>query len=156
MMFTMPKTPDRSKPLREKLMLLDLLGTGLFALCLISLLLALQYGVDRPWSDPLIIALLAISAAALPVFLFQQTKRKRQGLFPRRIIRIRNVWAACGLLSFLFATLGNIFYYLPLFFQVSQFHPLSLYSFSNSYRPFKGSRLVRAVSVQLRMSSLQR
>jgi len=99
---------------------LDLLGTGLFALCLISLLLALQYGVDRPWNDPLIIALLAVSAAALPVFLFQQTKRTRQGLFPLRVLRVRNVWAACGLLSFLFATLGAIFYYLPLFFQVTQ------------------------------------
>ncbi|KAJ4290806.1 hypothetical protein N0V90_010001 [Kalmusia sp. IMI 367209] len=99
---------------------INLLGTGLFALCLISLLLALQYGVDRPWDDPLIVALLIVSAAALPVFLFQQTKRTRQGLFPRRIIRIRNVWAACGLLSFLFATLGAIFYYLPLFFQAVQ------------------------------------
>ncbi|KAH8722830.1 major facilitator superfamily domain-containing protein [Phaeosphaeriaceae sp. PMI808] len=66
MMFPMPKTPERSKSLREKLMHLDLLGTGLFALCLISLLLALQYGVDRPWNDPLIIAFLVVSAAALP------------------------------------------------------------------------------------------
>ncbi|KAL3480069.1 major facilitator superfamily domain-containing protein [Aspergillus californicus] len=120
MMFPTPKTPERAQPLREKLMHLDPLGTALFALCLISLLLALQYGVDRPWNDTTIIVLLCVSAASFPFFIFQQMKRKREGLFPLRIIRRRNVWAACGLLSFLFATLGAIFYYLPLFFQAVQ------------------------------------
>ncbi|CAG8071260.1 unnamed protein product [Penicillium olsonii] len=120
MTFSTPKTPAREQPLKEKLMHLDLLGTAIWALCLISLLLALQYGVQRPWNDTTIIVLFCVSGASLPVFLFQQFKRTRQGLFPLRIIRRRNVWAACGLLSFLFATLGAIFYYLPLFFQAVQ------------------------------------
>ena len=143
MTFSTPKTPAREQPLKEKLMHLDLLGTAIWALCLISLLLALQYGVQRPWNDTTIIVLFCVSGASLPVFLFQQFKRTRQGLFPLRIIRRRNVWAACGLLSFLFATLGAIFYYLPLFFQVIidfrslGFPWLTILGGARSFRPAK-------------------
>jgi MFS family permease len=120
MMFPIPKSPERLQSLREKLMHLDLLGTALLGLCLIPLLLALQYGVERPWNDATIIVLFCVAAVALPAFLFQQYKRTREGLIPLRIIRVRNVWAACGLLSFLFAGIGAVFYYLPLWFQAVQ------------------------------------
>ncbi|KAL4877901.1 major facilitator superfamily domain-containing protein [Aspergillus karnatakaensis] len=120
MTFPFPKRPERSQALREKLMHLDLLGTALLGLTLIPLLLALQYGVERPWDNPTVIAMFCLAGASFPAFLIQQSKRTREGLIPLRIIRVRNVWAACGLLSFLFAAIGAVFYYLPLWFQAVQ------------------------------------
>jgi MFS transporter, DHA2 family, glioxin efflux transporter len=50
--FVEPERESTKKPLREKILSLDPLGTVIVMGCIVCLILALQWGgISRPWSD---------------------------------------------------------------------------------------------------------
>lgn len=96
----------------------DLLGFFLFAVTVLLLLLALQYGGNAyRWNSPQVIGLFCGSAAGLVVWLCWNHYRGEEALIPASMVRQRTVWVA-GLFNALFmgALYGSI-YFLPIYFQ---------------------------------------
>jgi EmrB/QacA subfamily drug resistance transporter len=85
--FGMPESPVR-KPGR-----LDLVGTGVLAVSLVSLLLAISEGETWGWGDIKTVGLLILGAVALVVFVLVEL-RVDSPLIDVRLFRIRGVWTA--------------------------------------------------------------
>ncbi|ALE07718.1 MFS transporter [Arthrobacter sp. ERGS1:01] len=99
--FGMPESPVRT-PGR-----LDLVGTGILTIGLVSLLLAISEGQNWGWGDAKTIGLLILGAAALVVFVFVEL-RVAEPLIDVRLFRHRGVWTAhIVALAFGFAMFGT-------------------------------------------------
>jgi len=85
--FGMPESPVRT-PGR-----LDLVGTGILSVALVSLLLAITEGETWGWGSAKTIILLAVGAVALVVFVLVEL-RTRDPLIDVRLFKIRGVWTA--------------------------------------------------------------
>ena len=85
--FGMPESPVRT-PGR-----LDLLGTAILSVSLVSLLLAITEGETWGWSSDKTLGLLALGAVALVVFVLVE-RRVREPLIDVRLFKIRGVWTA--------------------------------------------------------------
>jgi len=85
--FGMPESPVRT-PGR-----LDLVGTGILSVALVSLLLAITEGETWGWGSTKTIILLAVGAVALVVFVLVEL-RVRDPLIDVRLFKIRGVWTA--------------------------------------------------------------
>jgi EmrB/QacA subfamily drug resistance transporter len=85
--FGMPESPVKT-PGR-----LDLVGAGILAVALVSLLLAISEGENWGWSSAGTLGLLALGAVALVVFVFVEL-RVREPLVDIRLMKIRGVWTA--------------------------------------------------------------
>ena len=85
--FGMPESPVR-KPGR-----LDVLGAFILTVALVSLLLAISKGQEWGWGDTKTIALLALGAVALVVFVLVEL-RVAEPLIDMRLLKIRGVWSA--------------------------------------------------------------
>ncbi|MFD1722338.1 MFS transporter [Amnibacterium endophyticum] len=83
----MPESPVR-KPGR-----LDLVGTGVLAVSLVSLLLAISEGETWGWGDVRTVGLLILGAVTLVVFVLVEL-RVQSPLIDVRLFRIRGVWTA--------------------------------------------------------------
>ncbi len=97
---------------------IDYLGAGLLAASLAAVVLVTDLGgAAYPFSSPLMIGLMVVSAVGLIVFIFVE-RRAEEPLLPLRLFRIREVWvtSVMGLING-FALLGSITY-LPLFLQI--------------------------------------
>ena len=94
---------------------LDYRGMAVLSLGLLALLLALDWGTDLGWTDPLIIAFFAVAAAALVAFAFVERGAGTRALIPDDVMRNR-AFAAAGLATLL---MSAIFFaallYLPQF-----------------------------------------
>lgn len=85
--FGMPESPVR-KPGR-----LDLVGTAVLAVSLVSLLLAISEGETWGWGDVKTVGLLVLGAVALVAFVLVEL-RVKSPLIDVRLFRIRGVWTA--------------------------------------------------------------
>jgi len=85
--FGMPESPVK-KPGH-----LDLVGTAILTVSLVALLLAISEGESWGWGSFGIIALLALGAVALVVFVLVEL-RVKEPLIDMRLFKIRGVWTA--------------------------------------------------------------
>lgn len=85
--FGMPESPVR-KPGR-----LDLIGTVVLAVALVSILLSISEGETWGWGDGKTIGLLALGAVALVAFVLVEL-RVKEPLIDMRLFRVRGVWTA--------------------------------------------------------------
>jgi EmrB/QacA subfamily drug resistance transporter len=99
--FGMPESPVK-KPGR-----LDIVGTLILAVSLVSILLAITEGEKWGWGSFETIGLLALGAAALVVFVLVELRTK-DPLIDVRLMKIRGVWTAHVVaLAFGFAMFGT-------------------------------------------------
>ncbi|KAF2464430.1 MFS general substrate transporter [Lindgomyces ingoldianus] len=106
-------------PWKEMFINLDPLGTLIFIPSITCLLLALQWGgTEHAWSEPRMIALLAVFAILFVAFIaLQYLTRRTTATVPARIIFQRSV-AFGGLSQFLVgSTMLTVSIYLPIWFQ---------------------------------------
>jgi EmrB/QacA subfamily drug resistance transporter len=85
--FGMPESPVR-KPGR-----LDLVGTGILTVSLVSILLAVSEGETWGWGSFATVGLLVLGAVTLAVFVLVEL-RVKEPLIDVRLFRIRGVWTA--------------------------------------------------------------
>jgi EmrB/QacA subfamily drug resistance transporter len=85
--FGMPESPVK-KPGR-----LDLVGTGILSVSLVSILLAISEGEKWGWDSFGTIGLLVLGAVAMVVFVFVEL-RVKEPLIDMRLLKIRGVWTA--------------------------------------------------------------
>jgi EmrB/QacA subfamily drug resistance transporter len=99
--FGLPESPVR-KPGR-----LDLVGTGILSVALVSLLLAISEGETWHWDSKKTIGLLALGAVALVAFVLVEL-RVKEPLIDMRLFKIRGVWTSHVVaLAFGFAMFGT-------------------------------------------------
>jgi EmrB/QacA subfamily drug resistance transporter len=99
--FGIPESPVRT-PGR-----LDLIGTGILTVGLVSLLLAIGEGQKWGWGDGKTVGLLILGAVALVVFVFVEL-RVKEPLIDMSLFRHRGVWTAHVVaLAFGFAMFGT-------------------------------------------------
>lgn len=108
-------------PWRTRIKQFDPFGTLVFMPAVISLLLALQWaGTEYKWSDPRIIALLAIFGVLMTIWLVLQWWQDEHATVPPRIIKKRTVWAASIYAFMGGAAFLSSSYYIPIWFQAVQ------------------------------------
>lgn len=106
---------------REKILKLDLLGTGTLIPAVICLLLALQWGgTEYPWKSSQIIGLFVGAGALGAVFVAIQFWKGDDGTLPPRLFRNRNVLCAMLFSCFFGAAFFPLIYYVSLYFQAIQ------------------------------------
>ncbi|KAI1742719.1 MFS general substrate transporter [Xylaria scruposa] len=98
---------------------LDLLGVALFIPCLVTLILALQWGgIKYPWSDWRVLLNLTLFLVLLAAFACLQRHRKDKAMLPTRILVRRSVLAGLCFSLCNNAALSIVEYYMPIYFQV--------------------------------------
>jgi len=114
-----PPMAAKGKSIKEKITQLDPLGTVILLVCIICLLLALQWGGSSyPWSDGRIIALFVVFAVLFVVFCLLQVYRNENTVtIPIRIIKSRSVVGGMWYTFFGGGTLVVIVLYMPIWFQ---------------------------------------
>ncbi|RJE25229.1 hypothetical protein PHISCL_02442 [Aspergillus sclerotialis] len=97
---------------------LDLFGLTALLPAVVCLLLALQWGgIQYPWQDARVIALLVLAGVLAAVFICIEIRQGAKAVLPTRVFTQRTVSSAS---FFGFCTTGAIFvltYYLPMWFQ---------------------------------------
>ena len=113
-----PPPPKADLSTREKLIRLDPVGTLLFMPAVISLLLALQWGgLDYPWSNPRVVALLVLFGVLLISWIATQIIGKENATLPPRIILQRSVAAGLAMSCCIGGVMLSLGFYLPVWFQ---------------------------------------
>lgn len=104
---------------KSKLSRIDFPGVFTLVVTLILLLLGLNSGGNIvPWSHPLVLTTLPLSAVTLVAFVWIEAKWAKEPVLPVKLLLNRTVAAAC--LTNWFATMGcfMVLFYTPIFFQV--------------------------------------
>lgn len=97
----------------------DFLGAITLVLTLVTLLLGLNTGGNQvPWSHPLVLASLVMSAVFLGVFIYVEAKVASEPVIPVRLLLDRTVAAACLTNWFTTMAVFGLLFYLPVYFQV--------------------------------------
>lgn len=103
---------------KEKFAAFDIIGLLSFLPMIVCLLLALQWGgSEYPWSSGRVIALLAVFAVLLVVFIAIQFWKDENATVPPRILGQRSVAAGAWFGLTLTAGFYIFIYYLPIWFQ---------------------------------------
>ena len=96
----------------------DPIGTVLFMPCVISLLLALQWGGSKyPWSNGRIIALFVIFAILAVAFGLVQVWKQETATVPPRILKQRTMAFSVWFVICLGGSFFVLIYYIPIWFQ---------------------------------------
>ncbi|KAH8772688.1 putative MFS multidrug transporter [Diaporthe sp. PMI_573] len=115
------KVPDRETtrlPRREKLAQLDPIGLTLLLPGVICLLLALQWGgLEYPWRNGRIIALLTLAGVLLLGFIACQILKPKTATIPPRIFCQRSILAGFCATFCIGSSMMIMVYYLPIYFQ---------------------------------------
>ncbi|KAL1851079.1 hypothetical protein VTK73DRAFT_9543 [Phialemonium thermophilum] len=115
------QVPDRDTtklPLMEKLLQLDLLGTGALLPGTVCLLLALQWGgLTYEWKNGRIIALLVLAGVLLISFVLIQIFKPNTATVPPRIFVQRSIIAGFWATLCIGSQMMIFVYFLPLWFQ---------------------------------------
>ncbi|KAL4896167.1 MFS general substrate transporter [Aspergillus ambiguus] len=97
----------------------DFLGASTLVITLVLLLLGLNTGGNLvPWTHPLVLTTLPLSAVFLGLFVYVEAKIASEPVIPVRLLLDRTVASSC--LTNWFSTMAvfGLLFYLPLFFQV--------------------------------------
>jgi EmrB/QacA subfamily drug resistance transporter len=94
---------------------IDYAGVATVSVGLFALLLSLDMGTDLGWTDPLILALLALSAASLAGFAFVERGAGARALVPSDVLRNRGFAAASLATLLMSAIFFAALLYLPQF-----------------------------------------
>ncbi|KAF2091338.1 MFS general substrate transporter, partial [Saccharata proteae CBS 121410] len=112
------KVPVKEKnmsPIRR----IDFLGSFTLVASLVLLLLGLNSGGNVvPWTHPLVLVSLPLSAAFLLAFIFIEDRVAKEPIIPVRLLLHRTVWTACLTNWFTTMSIFAILYYGPIYFQV--------------------------------------
>ncbi|ORX64147.1 MFS general substrate transporter [Anaeromyces robustus] len=111
--------PTNNDNLRQKLLRIDYTGTVVLILCVVSLLLALEWGgVDYDWSSYQIILLFCLFVVFLILFIIIEVRYAKEPIIPPKIFKIRNINCMIIAIAIIgFAFMGACTY-LPLYFQM--------------------------------------
>jgi EmrB/QacA subfamily drug resistance transporter len=94
---------------------LDYAGIASLSVGLIALLLALDEGTDRGWTDRLILGLFALAAVALAAFVVIERRAGDKALVPADVLRNRTFLASCLTVLLMSAIFFSTLLYLPQF-----------------------------------------
>lgn len=110
-------------PVKEKEMSkikrIDFAGATTLVLALVLLLLGLNSGGNLvPWTHPLVLACLPLSAVCLALFVYIEARLAHEPIIPVHLLLDRTV--ACACLTNWFTTMATFIslYYVPIYFQV--------------------------------------
>lgn len=97
---------------------IDFLGAGTLVLTLVLLLLGLNSGGNVvPWTHPLVLTTLPLSAASLLLFIYIEAFRASEPIIPVRLLCDRTVAAACLTNWFFTMATYMILFYAPIYFR---------------------------------------
>jgi EmrB/QacA subfamily drug resistance transporter len=96
---------------------IDYPGIAALSIGLVSLLIALDQVADWGWSDPRVVALLALAAVMLLAFVPLERRAGTHALVPRAVMRNRSFTASCVAILFMSATFFASLLYLPQFME---------------------------------------
>jgi EmrB/QacA subfamily drug resistance transporter len=96
---------------------IDYPGIAALSVGLVSLLIALDQVADWGWSDPRVIALLALAAVLVLAFIPIERRAGAHALVPREIMSNRSFTASCVAILFMSATFFASLLYLPQFME---------------------------------------
>jgi MFS family permease len=118
-------TPPSAKPLKanwkEKFLQMDPLGIALAMACIISFIIALQYGgQSHAWNSSVVIGLLVGFVTILLTLIAWEIYQGDYAMLPPRLLKRRALWAGCLFQLFFSGAYFLLLYYLPLFFQSIQ------------------------------------
>ncbi|KAL4922448.1 major facilitator superfamily domain-containing protein [Aspergillus aurantiobrunneus] len=104
---------------KDKLKRVDFLGAITLVTALVLLLLGLNTGGNQlPWTHPLILTTLPLSAVVLGVFIYIEANIASEPVIPVRLLLNRTVLSACLTNWFLTMNVFGLLFYLPILFQV--------------------------------------
>ncbi len=96
---------------------IDYPGIATISIGLVSLLVALDQVDDWGWSDPRVIAMLAIAAVLIAAFVPIERRAGMNALVPRTVMRNESFRASCVAITLMSATFFAALLYLPQFMQ---------------------------------------
>jgi EmrB/QacA subfamily drug resistance transporter len=96
---------------------IDYPGIATLSIGLVSLLVALDQVDDWGWSDPRVIAMLALAAVLIAAFVPIERRAEVSALVPRSVIRNESFRASCVAVTLMSATFFAALLYLPQFMQ---------------------------------------
>ncbi|KAE8451793.1 hypothetical protein EG329_002633 [Mollisiaceae sp. DMI_Dod_QoI] len=103
---------------KSKLSRVDFLGSFTLLITLVFLLLGLNSGGNVvPWTHPLVLASIPLSAVALCVFIYVELYIAPEPVIPVRLLMNRTVAAACLCNWFTTMVTFMVLFYIPIFFQ---------------------------------------
>lgn len=115
--FVVDIPPKKSE--KSKLSRVDFLGAFTLILTLLLLLLGLNSGGNVvPWTHPLVLVSLPLSAVSLLAFVYVEAKIASEPIIPVHLLLNRTVLAACLCNWFCTMVLYMGMFYVPIFFQV--------------------------------------
>lgn len=105
----------KNKPLLQRIMRFDPLGSLILLSCLVCLVLALQWGgAQYAWDSGQVIAVLVVFGCTLIPWLWLQYKQGDEATVPFSLVTQRTVAASCLYLLFLNGSFGIFIFYLPI------------------------------------------
>lgn len=97
----------------------DFSGAALLTLALVLFLLGVNTGGNQlPWSHPLVVTVLPLSALCLALFVYVEDRLAIEPIIPVRLLLRRTVWAACFSNTFSSMVVYTIYFYLPFYLQI--------------------------------------
>lgn len=113
------KVPVKESDTWERLKRIDFLGAITLVLTLVTLLLGLNTGGNQvPWTHPLVLTSLPVSAVFLGLFIYVEANIASEPVIPVHLLLNRTVLSACLTNWFVTMTIYGLLFYLPLYFQV--------------------------------------
>lgn len=107
----------KGKPLFQKIMRFDPLGSLILLSCLVCLVLALQWGgAQYAWNSGQVIAVLVVFGCTLLPWLWLQYRQGDEATVPFSLVSQRTVAASCLYLLFLNGSFGIFIFYLPIWY----------------------------------------
>ena len=108
------KNSDKSRIKR-----VDFLGAITLVITMVTLLLGLNTGGNQlPWSHPLVLVSLPLSAAFLGLFVYIEARVATEPIIPIKLLLDRTVASACLTNWFTTMAVFGLLFYLPLYFQI--------------------------------------
>jgi MFS family permease len=118
LVFFMVKIPVKEKHM-SRLKRVDFLGAFLLVVTLVLLLLGLNSGGNVvPWTHPLVLTTLPLSAASFLLFIYVEDKVAGEPIIPVRLLLHRTVACACLTNWFTTMCVFALLYYGPIYFQI--------------------------------------
>ncbi|KAJ5290896.1 hypothetical protein N7478_000147 [Penicillium angulare] len=97
----------------------DFLGSITLVLTLVTLLLGLNTGGNQvPWTHPLVLTSLPLSAVFMGLFIYVEARVAAEPIIPVKLLLDRTVAAACLTNWLTTMTVFGLLFYLPIYFQV--------------------------------------